>query len=224
MKLFFKGTTRFYLALLFLGILLAAISFSDVVASFRPPVDFADLLDGVAVQKGSHIEGELVACFPPFASQSKSYSYGGTAVGAESNRNFYLVPTADGFLGLQALQSQTEQMDALARETAAQLNGTGQITSVIRAEGIVKPLDDELAGYFREYLLEAGFSDEELDAMGAPMFVEVSDLGVSRAIFNGGIALFALAALLISLRSRKLMRREQETAEQTPCADAGITS
>lgn len=216
MKSFLKGLSRFYFSLILLGVILAGMSFSHVVVSFRPPVSFDELVNGAEVKTGSHVEGELTACLPPFASQTTTQAYYGTAVGAPSSRSFYLVPVTGGFLGLKAFEIQTEAMDALVRETAAYLGGTGEITSVVSVEGVVRPMGKELAGYFREYLQEVGYSDKELDAMGEPMFIEATDFGASRILFNGGIGLFLLAVLLVHLRSRKLMRREREEAALPP--------
>ena len=70
MKKIFASLNRLNLSLLILGIVIISMFFSAFVTSFYPAISFEDLLDGVEVKKGSHIEGNVILSFSPFASES----------------------------------------------------------------------------------------------------------------------------------------------------------
>jgi hypothetical protein len=215
MKKLFTSLNRFNAILLFAGIAVIFIFFNEFVCSFKPIISFEDLLDGVEVKSGSHIEGNVVMALPPFASETTETSKFGTTISTEDSGNYYLVPMGEGnFIGLKTKQSHVFDIDKLVEETLAFYDGGDQPTTKVFIEGMVKLMDDELIKFFSEFMISAGFTEAEFDAMGTPLYIDYTSFNGVRITFIGGIVSVILGAFLIFMKYRKLSQNEQSTEEK----------
>lgn len=200
MRKLFSSLTRISLALLIIGASSILVNFEHFVTSFRPAVSFQDLLDGEQVQKGNHVAGDVIYSFPPFASET---TYTEHKDGSESERasgNFYIIPTAEEFISLKTDQDLVESMDILTNETIEFFETGSEPTTQVYCEGqVIEMEDEELLGFYNEYLVEFGYTEAEIDAMGTPLIIEYVDFQLVRIMFIGGIVL-VLAGIAIIIR------------------------
>lgn len=212
MKKLFASLNRLNLTLLILGIVVIFMFSNELVSSFNPIISFEDILDGVEVKSGSHIEGNVVMSFSPFASETtERKSKIGTTISTEDSGNYYVIPMGDNnFIGLKTNQDHVFDMNKLVDETYAFLEGGDKPTTKVFMEGMVKKMDDELIKYFREYMIASDFTEAEIDAMGTPLYIDYTSFNSVRISFIGGIALVILAAVLIFTKYRKLSKIEVE--------------
>lgn len=63
--------------------------------------------------------------------------------------------------------------------------------------GMVRPLDDpKLIKYYNEYLTDLGYTESELEELGAPLLVQTVNFTACWAMLGIGLVLLALAGLL----------------------------
>lgn len=216
MKKIFTSLNRLNASLLIIGIVIIFMFFNEFISSFSPIISFEDILDGVNVKSGSHIEGNVVLSFSPFASETtETKSKIGTIISTEDSGNYYVIPMGDNnFLGLKTNQEHVLDMNKLVDETYAFIDGGDEPTTKVFIEGMVKPMDEDLIKYFREYMIASDFTEAEIDAMGTPMYIDYTSFNGVRISFIGGIALVILGAVLIFMKYRKLSQGEQNTEEK----------
>ena len=191
-KLFTTLGTHIIMLLLAGGILLY-ISVPKLVVSFKPAISFKDMLDGAEVKAGSHVAGDVVFAMDYFASQSTYTRYSdGSRSGDRASGNYYLIPTYDGFIGLKCRQADVAAFDRLTDETYDFLENGIEPTDRIFIEGNVKTMESKLAKYFREYLDDMGYTENEIADMGEPLVLEYVDFNAVRIMSVIGVALVAL--------------------------------
>ena len=111
-KKLFRSIGRDTLMLLVLGGMLIYLSAEDFVVSFKPAVSFQDMLEGTKVKEGSHVAGDVVYSLGYFASETTYTKYkDGSRSGDRKNGNYYLIPTAEGFVGLKSRQADVAGLD-----------------------------------------------------------------------------------------------------------------
>ncbi len=216
MKKIFASLNRLNLSLLVLGIVVISMFFSAFVTSFYPAISFEDLLDGVEVKKGSHIEGDVELSFSPFASETtETKNKSGSVTSKKASGNYYVIPMAnDVFIGLKTNQDHVSDMDKLVDETYAYLDGGAEPTTKVFIQGMVKPMDDELVKYFREYMINSDFTEAEIDAMGQPLFIDYTSFVEAQICFAVGIVLILAGIALIYMKYRKISLSEQTIQSQ----------
>lgn len=216
MKKILASLNRLNLSLLILGIVAISMFFSAFVTSFYPAISFEDLLDGVEIKAGSHIEGNVILSFSPFASETtETKNNSGSVTSKKASGNYYVIPMAnDVFIGLKTNQEHVFDMDRLVDETYAYIDGGAEPTAKVFIQGMVKPMDEELVKYFREYMLNSDFTEAEIDSMGQPMFIEYTSFGDARIIFVIGVVLILTGIGLIYMKYRKISLSEQTIQSQ----------
>ena len=96
------------------GATLLYLTAADFVISIKPAVSFEDMLDGKEVQVGSRVAGEVVFAMDYFASESTYTRYeDGSRSGSRKSGNYYLIPTAEGYIALKSRQADVSALDAL---------------------------------------------------------------------------------------------------------------
>ncbi len=221
MKKLFASFNRFNAFLFLAGIAVVLIFLSEFVCSFKPIISFENLLDGVEVESGSHIEGNVVIAFPPFATETTETSKFGATISSEASGNYYLVPMGEGnYIGLKTNQEHVFDMDKLVEESLAFYDVGDQPTTKVFIEGMVNPMGGEILRFFREYMIEAGFTEAEVDAMGTPMYIDYTSFVGVRIAFIGGIVSALLGLFLIIRKYKKLTKSEEHfTVEDQPGID-----
>lgn len=195
-RLFASMNTGVIMLILFGGIMVFA-SGKDMIISFKPAITFEQMLDGKEVKAGSHVAGEVVYVLDYFASESTyTQRSDGSRSGDKANGNYYLIPTAEGYIGLKSRQVDVADMNRLSDETYNFLMEGTEPTTEIFMQGSVEVMEDELAGYYREYLEDMGYTASEIDAMGEPLVIQYVSFTSVRVLCLIGAALMALGIFL----------------------------
>ena len=192
------------LMLIVIGGFMMINSGKDLIVSFKPAISFQDMLDGKEVKAGSHVAGDVVYVLDYFASESTyTQRSDGSRSGDKANGNYYLIPTEEGFIGLKSRQVDVADMDRLTEETYDFLvDGTEPATKIFM-QGSVEVMEDELAGYYEEYLMDMGYTKSEIDDMGEPLVIQYRSFTAVRVLFLIGLALAALGVFFVFRRYKR---------------------
>ena len=186
------------------GMTLILLSFSGFITSFLPPVTFEDLLNGREIKIGSHVEGNVVYALDYFASDTTyEKNSEGIIVPKKNSGNYYIIPFYGGYLGLKTNHDQNLSFDRLTDETYAFLKGGQKPRMEIFIDGEIIPMKQKLIPYFHRYLSDAGYSAEEINAMGSPFLIQPRAFIISRILFAAGILFLFLSVLIF----RRIYRR-----------------
>lgn len=186
------------------GMILILFSFSGFITSFLPPVTFEDLLEGKEIKTGSHIKGDVIYALDYFASDNTyEKNSEGFIIPRKNSGNYYIIPFNSGYLGLKTDRSHIMAFDKLTEETYLFLKGGPKPNLKIFIDGEIIPMDRNLIPYFHSYLSEAGYSEEEINAMGSPFLIRPRAFFISRILFTSGIILLLFSAVIF----RKIYRR-----------------
>ncbi len=210
MKKFLSCFSRGTFMLLLFGIILICFSAGDTFISLKPAVSFEDMLDGKEVKTGTHVAGNVAYALDYFASETSYTKYSdGSRSGDKKSGNYYLIPTATGFIGLKSRQKDVSALDDLSDETFVYLTDGTEPQTEIFMQGTVKVMEDKLAGYYREYLEDMGYTQGEIDDMGQPLFIDYVSFGSVRAMFIIGVALVCLGFFLMWRRYKRAENRSE---------------
>ena len=179
----------------------------DIVACIRPAISFQDMLDGEEVKPGSRIAGNVVYSFDSFATESTYTRYSdGSRSGSRKSGKYYLLPMADGFIGLKCRQVDVAAMDQLTDETYEILMSSdsgAKATTEIYTQGIVREMDKEIAGLYQRYWEDNGFTQEDIEALGTPLLIEFLSFNAVRIGFAIGVLMVLIAVFIVFVRYRK---------------------
>lgn len=200
----FRSLSTGVLMLLGIGGMLLYMTASDLVVSFKPSISFEDMLDGKEVKTGSHVKGNVVYVFDSFASESTYTRYkDGSRSGSRKSGNYYLIPAGEEkFLALKSRQADVEALDQLIDETMNYMTTGEEPSTEFFMEGHVEKLEGKPLDYYKEYLIEGGFTEEEVEAMGEPLVVEFISFTAVRVMFVIGLLLVVLSVFLFMRRYR----------------------
>ncbi len=153
--------------------------------SLKPAVSFQDIIDGEEVKEGTHVAGNVVYAMDYFASESSytKYSDGSRSGSKKKSGNYYLIPTATGYIGLKSREADVSALNDLSDETFEFISCGAEPKTEIFMQGTVKKMDNKLAGYYQDYLEELGYTQEEIDEMGQPLYIEYVSFGAVRVMF-----------------------------------------
>lgn len=201
-KKLFSGLGRDVLLLFVIGGVLLYQTAGVALVSIKPAVSFEDMLDGAEVKPGTHVAGNVVYVFDYFASES-SYTQrsDGSRSGSKKNGNYYLLPTADGYIGLKSRQVDVADLDKLTEETFTFLQTGMEPTTTIFMEGHVEVLEGKLATYYQEYLEEMGYTKAEIEAFGTPLVIRYVSFNAVRIMFVIGVVLIILGIFIMIRRA-----------------------
>ncbi|EGO65935.1 DUF6709 family protein [Acetonema longum] len=208
----FSAVNRLSLVLLVMGATLISVNYDAFITSFRPPVSFEALLEGQEVNPGSHVAGNVVSAFPPFASETTYTKYkNGSQSKERASGSFYVIPTAKGLIGLKTNENQVAAMDQLVEETLQYSEeGGAPPTTKVYIEGEVLPMEPKLIKYYKEYLKDSGFTATEIKAMGEPLLIQYTVFRNVQLMVAGGIIVILAGIGLIVRRYKQLSAEESE--------------
>ncbi|WP_110955898.1 DUF6709 family protein [Anaerosinus massiliensis] len=212
MRNLFSAVNRFTLMLLGLGVMLISMNYDALITSFQPPVSFEALLEGQEVKSGSHVAGNVVNAYPPFASETTYTEYkNGTRSEEKASGSFYVIPTANGFIGLKTNEDQVATMEQLVKETLQHSEeGAAPPTTKIFIEGQVISMEPKLVKYYKAYLKDSGFKASEIKAMGEPLVIQYTVFRNVQLMVAGGVILILIGIGLIVRRYKQLSAEEFE--------------
>lgn len=203
----FKSFSSASIALLFIGIALFGSSISITITSLIPATSYDDLLDGAEVKVGTHVAGEVAFVLDCFAEESTyTVRSDGSRSGSENSGNYYILPTADGFIALKSNSSQVSKLDKLIDETWDYLMYGTEPTTVIKVEGRVEKMESDVLRYYNKYMLNNGYTQEELDIMGEPLLIKYGNFAFMRILTLGGIVAFLVAIFLVRREYKRLSK------------------
>lgn len=196
---------RDILMLFLFGGMMVCMSARDAFVSFKPAVSFEDMLDGEEVKAGTHVAGNVAYVLDYFASESTYTRYkDGSRSGSKKSGNYYMIPTAMGYIGLKSRQADVSALNALSDETFEYLTSGEEPSTEIFMQGSVEVMEEKLAGYFREYLEEMGYTEEEIEDMGQPLVIQYVSFTAVRVMFALGLVLIFLGFFIIWKRYKRL--------------------
>ena len=185
------------------------LSVPDLIISFKPAISFEELLeeDGRELTSGSHVTGTVVYALDYFASES-SYTRrsDGSRSGDRKSGNYYLIPSVDGYFALKCPQADVEALNQLSDETFSYLSSGTEPSTEFFTEGKAELLEGNLVTYYEEYLTELGYTEEEIEAMGAPIVVRYVSFTAVRVMAVIGIVLLLLGLWLLRRGYRREVR------------------
>ncbi len=173
-------------------------SAGDFVISFKPAVSFEDMLDGKEVKAGTHVAGDVIYVIDYFASESTyTQRSDGSRSGDKANGRYYLLPTADGYIGLKSRQVDVSEMEKIAEQTYDYMMGGEEPTTTYFMQGSVEVMEGQLEKYYREYLADMGYTEGEIADMGQPLVIKYVSFTAVRVLFLIGLALVGLAVFFV---------------------------
>ncbi|MDE7218706.1 MAG: hypothetical protein K2O45_03660 [Oscillospiraceae bacterium] len=169
----------------------------DIIA-LKPAVSFEDMLDeGVEVKAGAHVSGKVPYVFDAFASEETYTRYSdGSRSGSKASGAYYLVPTAEAFIAMKGRQADVGILDDLIDETWDYMETGIQPKTEFSMEGKTEVLEGQLARYFKEYLMDLGYTEAELEEMGDPLVVRTVNFTACWVMTAIGLVLVLLGVLL----------------------------
>lgn len=210
--------SRGILVLLIFGIMLIAMNAKTFVISIKPSVDFEELLEEDA-KAGMHVKGNVCFAYDCFAEESTWTEYSdGSRTAAEKSNYYYVIPGVENFFAVEIRADKSSAMDDLVDETWEYLYGGKEPSSEVPVHGIMVKMDKETEDLFVEYLVEAGFTEDEIDDMGDLLIVEQYSMGAVRVMFLIGVVLLALGVFFF-IRNYKKQEPKEPQQPQTPTND-----
>jgi len=196
------GLGRDVLLLFVIGGVLLYQTAGAALVSIKPAVSFEDMLDGAEVKPGTHVAGNVVYAFDYFASET-SYTQrsDGSRSGDRKNGNYYLIPIANGYIGLKCRQADVADLDKLSEETFTLLQTGTEPTTTVFMEGNVEVLEGKVATYYQEYLEELGYTKAEIEAFGTPLVIRYVSFNAVRIMFLIGVVLVILGLFIMIRRA-----------------------
>lgn len=194
-----RSVNRGVLTLLAFGGMLLYLSAADLVVSFKPAVSFEELLEeDKELKPGSHVKGDVVYALGYFASESTyTKRSDGSRSGSRKSGNYYMIPAATGCFALKCRQSDVEALDGLSEETFDYMMSGTEPSTEIFIEGKAEYLEGKLAGYYKEYLADLGYTEDEAEQMGEPLVVRYVNFMAVRIGFVLGLVLVLLGIFLL---------------------------
>ncbi|MDE6699027.1 MAG: hypothetical protein K2J91_06090, partial [Lachnospiraceae bacterium] len=176
MKKFFNALFKQYVLLfLIIGIVLLVIFLGDTITSFMPSKDFEDIME-YGLEVGDHVSGDLLYSFDYFAVEDTVTTHkGGATTTSKGTAYFYVIPgdyNLDVLYGLEVRKADSSEVSKNTDETFEYLDGAGEPVTRPYMEGKAVKMDDEMAGYFKKYLEDSGYTINEIKAMGDFIMVD----------------------------------------------------
>lgn len=190
--------------LIFVGFVMILSCGKNFWLTLKPGHDVNDLLEnGAAV--GMHVSGQVEYTYDCFADMSNTDNNRVTAY-------YYALPSTEGMMILQVPARLRNEMETLLQETLEYLNGGAYPESAVPVEGYVTKAQGRLPYLLGEYMIQVGYTQEEINAMGDPLMIEYATEGLQRAriyapvgiiLLTSGVLLTVLTIFLKRFRAAK---------------------
>lgn len=173
------------------GIILLTAYGKKFLLTLKPTYDIEYVIENGA-KEGMHVSGEVPYIYDCFANLSDTDD-------GRISAYYYALPAADGILVLHVPVSLQEAMDTLLEETMLFLDTGVWPTSTVPMEGYVVKAQGRLPYLLTQYMLEIGYTREEIAGMGDPLMIDyaVGNLRAARLYAPVGMILLALGILLL---------------------------
>jgi len=190
--------------LIVVGILGMLISIDRFAIAVKPAMDFDRLLNEYAVP-GDHIAGRVLYSYGCFAESSVIHAEYGRKTSETRNGYYYAVPSAGGVMILQVPLRYYNALEALTEQTFQHLYGEPEPQANAWINGYVVKNDSEsLQRMLEEYLVNLGYTDQQIAGMGEIYIIEQDDMLTElRNIFVGCTIAFAAGIVLLFVRKRE---------------------
>lgn len=216
---FMSKISRTGLILALIGIGLLCFSLGDTIISLKPARSFDEAWEE-GVKAGDHVAGQVPVLGDGFAdlqtwTENRSNN---SRTPAKTSAVYYVFPAGEGVVGLRVGSKSIAAANDLVDETYGWLNGGAEPSTELVLDARVTGMDEELTDLFRGELKEYyGYTDQDLEALGAPLLIEPRAFTTIRVFCGVGAGLFLLGAALLVLRWRKVSARVQKArAEYDP--------
>lgn len=199
-KTLYKGII---ILLILVGFIMIISCGKNFWVTLKPGHDVNDLLDNGAVA-GMHVSGQIEFTYDCFADMADT----------DSNRimaYYYALPSADGTMILQVPVSLHDEMETLFEETLEYMQGGAYPESVVPIEGYVTKAQGRLPYLLEQYMLQIGYTQEEINAMGEPLMIEYATEGLQRARIYAPVGIILLSSGVLLTVLGIFLKRFKET-------------
>ena len=145
------------------GIILLIANGKNFIITLKPGYDVEYLLENGA-KPGMHVSGEVDFVYDCFAELENTDSN-------KTSAYYYALPGAEGMMVLYVPAGKHEAAEALLEETLDYLETGVFPVSVMPVEGYVVKAEGRLPYLLNQYMLELGYTWEEIGAMGDPLMI-----------------------------------------------------
>lgn len=122
---------------------------------------------------GAYVECDIGFIFDSFA--EKAVTKNNSRI--RSSR-YYIIPIGDyEFMGISVNSTDVSLADKILKETYSWIEEGKPITHSLHIKGTVKEMNYKVAGYYEDWFIEAGFTDEEIDQYALKYVIEPNYLG-----------------------------------------------
>lgn len=190
--------------LIVVGILGMLISIDKFAIVVKPAIDFDGLLNQYAVP-GDHVAGRVLYSYGCFAESSVISAEYGRKTGETKTGYYYAVPACGGVMILEVPLRYRNAMDALTEQTFEYLYGGSEPQAEAWVDGYVKKNDSEsLRRMLEEYLVQLGYSEQEIAGMGEIYIIKQEDMLTElRNIFVCCSIALAVGVVLLLVRKKE---------------------
>lgn len=184
-------TVRFVLGgLIAAGIILLAANGKDFLTALKPGYDVEYLLENGA-EEGMHVSGRVPGLYDCFAELENTGS-------SKISAYYYAIPGEKEVMVLYVPAARHGEAEALLEETVDYLE-TGLLPeSLMDIEGYVVKAEGRIPYLLSQYMLDIGYTQEDIAAMGDPLMIRDAEgrLEKARIFAPVGMILLTLGILL----------------------------
>lgn len=192
------------IVLMLLGLFVLVLEWGDLQSLIRGPIAFETILPD-EFQPRMVVEANIDANFGCFAEE---YEENTQTHETKTEYLYYVIWTGDEYaedwryMGIKVPASELDAMETMAEDTY----NYGYSQNAISYAGCIDEMTEEEYAYFRQYFLESGFTDEEIEVGTLPYYINVDVLVGGSAVFTyfliavgaamvlGGIFLLVMAS------------------------------
>lgn len=184
------------------------LSLPEWFTSLQKPASL-DTLTAQDLRSGAHVEGEIIALYDRFASEtSQTQRSDGTVSPKTTTKIFYILPLEDTFVGLEARAADQRAFNDICSATQDYLWGETEylLSEPVAFDGRVVKMEDELYDYMIEWFADNGYPGGEAAARQdiKPYMLRPFSPGLTTTLIIGLVLLLLdLVSLLFFLRWRK---------------------
>lgn len=206
------------IVLILLGLFVLVLESTDLQSLMRGPVEFTNLAPD-EIEERMIVEATIDANFGSFAEE---YEENTETHVTKTTDLYYVIWTGDEnaedwrYMGIKVDASEESAMEAMAEETY----NYGYAAEPIEFAGAIDRMTDEEYEYFKEYFLESGFTEQEVEEYTLPYYINVGVLVGGSAVFTyvligiGAVLVLAgiLRIVLAMNKSCKSIKKELDAA------------
>ncbi len=190
--------------LIVVGVLGMLISIDKFAIAVKPAIDIESLINVYAVP-GDHVAGRVPYTYGCFAESSVIRAEYGRKTGETKSGYYYVVPGGGDVMILEVPLRYHDAMEALTEQTFEYLYGGSEPQANARVNGyVVKNNSESLQRMLEEYLVNLGYTDQEIAGLGEVYIIKQDDmLSELRNLFVGCAIALAAGLVLLFVRKRE---------------------